>query len=87
MTRTKIWPILAVAFGAAFSLVGGGLIFGYIKEALIARIGDPDQSLLFWYLPILFIGIMTTGAGLAACTWGIIRLRGIGRTKPGKKEK
>ena len=35
----------------------------YIYEAIISRIGEPDQSLIFWYLPILFIGITSLIAG------------------------
>jgi len=87
MTTKKIWPYLALAFGVATSLIGGGFVVTYVRDAIFARAGDPDQSLLFWYLPILFIGIMILGVGLGACTWGVIRLREIGRTAPGKKGK
>ena len=47
-------------------LVLMGLVFigAYVSEALIARIGDPDQSLLFWYLPLLLVGIFTAALGV-----------------------
>jgi len=36
----------------------------YISEGIISRIGDPDQSLIFWYLPLLFAGIIILTAGI-----------------------
>lgn len=46
-------------------LAGLGFIAMYVWEGVIVRLGDPDQSLLFWYLPILFIGIFSVGGGVA----------------------
>lgn len=75
MTTNKLWPVSALAFGALTTVIGGGFIGTYIMDAIVARAGDPDQSRLFWYLPILFMGIIGLGAGLCACVWGVIRLR------------
>lgn len=47
----------------------------YILEAIVARIGQPDQSLLFWYLPILFMGMIGMVLGLSAGARGAQRLR------------
>ena len=75
MNSGRKLPIAALCFGVAATLVGLVLTGGYILEAVIERRGEPDQSLLFWYLPILFIGMVSITAGLAASAWGFIRLR------------
>lgn len=67
------WSIVALVFGAFATAVGLWLIAAYFLEAVIARVGEPDQSLLFWYLPLLFIGIMGLSLGVAAGAWGIWR--------------
>jgi hypothetical protein len=36
----------------------------YIYEGIVSRIGEPDQSLIFWYLPLLFIGIFSLSIGI-----------------------
>ena len=50
--------------GITLALMGLFFIGAYISEAYLARIGEPDQSLLFWYLPLLFIGLFTTALGV-----------------------
>jgi len=47
----------------------------YVLEAIVARIGEPDQSLLFWYLPVLFMGTIGLTIGLSISIWGAIYLR------------
>jgi hypothetical protein len=68
-------PIVALALGSAAILVGVSLVGAYILEAVVERRGEPDQSLLFWYLPLLFAGLVSFIAGVAASVWGLIRLR------------
>lgn len=77
MSTRKIWPVVVLAFGVVVSIVGGVCVYAYVIEAIITRVGEPDQSLIFWYLPIFFIGIMGLMGGLGMCAWGIIRLRKI----------
>ncbi len=62
-------------------MVSAGITFIvlYVLEAVIARRGEPDQSLLFWYLPVLFLGLIGMVIGLGVSVWGIIRLREIRR--------
>ena len=67
--------ITAVIFGIIAFIAGLFLILIYIAKALVDRIGQPDQSLLFWYLPFLFIGIAGIKLGLGFFIWGIISLR------------
>ncbi len=66
---------LAVVFGIISLLIGVLLTITYIMKAVIERLGEPDQSLLFWYLPILFIGIIFLKLGLGFGIWGFISLR------------
>ena len=48
----------------ALILAGLLLIGGYIWAAVIVPWGDPDQSLLFWYLFIFLLGALAVKAGL-----------------------
>lgn len=59
MTKT----IVRFLSGVMLLLMGLIFIWGYTSEAVIARIGEPDQSLLFWYLPLLSVGLFTAGIG------------------------
>lgn len=67
--------IIAIVFGALFVVAGLWLVGAYVFSAIIERIGEPDQSLLFWYLPLVFMGIASLGLGCGAIAFGIIRHR------------
>ncbi len=75
METQKVWAVVALLFGGVAAIVGTGLVAAYFLEAVLARLGEPDQSLLFWYLPILFSGLGGLVIGLSAAAWGIRRLR------------
>ena len=75
MNSKKILSCGALALGSLSFLAGGVFIAMYISEAILTRLGDPDQSLIFWYLPILFIGIAGIILGLGAGILGFIGLR------------
>jgi len=62
---TKSFFTLMIIISVLLVLAGLGFIAMYVWEGVIVRLGDPDQSLLFWYLPILFIGIFSVGGGVA----------------------
>lgn len=74
MNSKKILPCGALAAGGLSILIGIGFAAMYVLEAIITRRGEPDQSLLFWYLPILFIGLIGIIIGLVFGVWGAIRL-------------
>jgi hypothetical protein len=57
------------------TLLGVVFIGMYIWEAVVSRIGDYDQSLIFWYLPILFIGAFTTVGGFLLVLLGLKQVR------------
>jgi hypothetical protein len=66
---------LALLFGIASGLTGLLLIALYVMKAIIERAGDPDQSLLFWYLPMVLLGFAALKLGAAFSIWGIVNLR------------
>jgi len=68
-----------LAVGSLIALIGISLAVMYMLEAILARVGEADQSLLFWYLPVLFMGIIGILIGLGVGIWGAIRLRKIRR--------
>lgn len=75
---TKWLYILALIFGAALMVVGILFAAMYVIEAIVKRIGEPDQSLVFWYIPILLIGVGGFVVGILSFLWGLRNLR---RTK------
>lgn len=77
MDSKKIFPCGALVVGSLIILIGIGFTVAYVLEAIVARLGEPDQSLLFWYLPILFMGLTGIVIGLGIGVWGVIRLRKI----------
>jgi hypothetical protein len=77
----KIWAILVFVIGILISLIGAGSVVGYIVWAVIERWGDPDPSLLFWYLPFLLFGIVGWVIGLSGCVWAYLYLK-----RPGQNE-
>ena len=77
MKSNNVLPCSALVLGILIALAGIVFAFLYVSEAIFARLGESDQSLLFWYLPILFIGIAGTVLGAGIGIWGAIRLRKI----------
>ena len=75
MNSKKLLSCGALVFGILFFILGAVFVVAYISEAVMARLGEPDQSLLFWYLPILFMGIAGIGLGTGAGILGVIGLR------------
>jgi ABC-type Na+ efflux pump permease subunit len=78
---TKWFYILALIFGATLMVVGILFAAMYVIEAIVKRIGESDQSLVFWYIPILLIGVGGFIVGILSFLWGLRNLR---RTKQSK---
>lgn len=66
----KIVPVLAIAAGALLIMIGLGLAFAYVKSAIEVW-NSPDQSVLFWYLPLLFLGLISAAVGIYFLLIGI----------------
>jgi len=75
MPKGKVLTIAALLLGVPTTIAGVVFIGMYITEAVIKRVGEPDQSLIFWYLPILFIGIVLAAAGATISIWAVMRTR------------
>jgi len=76
--QMKKWlAYLYVSLGGLLAALGAVFVVMYVWEAIIARSGDPDQSLIFWYLPILFLGLMSGAGGLKLLRRGIKQLGSI----------
>lgn len=75
MEKRHLLPAGALILGGILAGLGAAFVVMYVLEAVVARRGDPDQSLLFWYLPILFIGLVALAAGAGIGIWGWRRRR------------
>ena len=64
-----------MVLGGIFLLLGVSFIGMYLWEGVISRIGEPDQSLVFWYLPILFLGIIGILVGSFIFRKGLRQIR------------
>jgi hypothetical protein len=73
----KIFPYMAIVFGTLIAITGAVFVVMYVLEAIVARTGEPDQSLLFWYLPFLFAGVIGMAIGIGVSVLGFSRLRTI----------
>ena len=75
MNSKKILSCGALAFSVLVFITGSVFVVMYVSQAVIARLGEPDQSLLFWYLPFLFIGIIGIIMGIGMGALGFLGLR------------
>jgi len=75
----KLLPWVILAFGILLDLGGLGLVGSYLIEGVFKRLGEADQSLLFWYLPLLMIGVSCLLIGGIATFWGIRQVRNSGK--------
>lgn len=76
MRQRHIWSIVAFVSGALCLLLGISLIGMYVFSAIIEPLGQPDQSLLFWLVPFLLIGLAATVCGIVLLLLGVILRRG-----------
>ena len=75
MVLRKILAYICLFIGSLCTFVGLAFAAMYIYGAIIARWGEADQSLLFWHLPILSLGIFSIAVGLFMSFWGINRIK------------
>lgn len=78
----KKWlAYLCVSLGGLLAVLGVMFVAMYIWEAIIERSGEPDQSLIFWYLPVLFLGLISSAGGLMLLLRGFYQIRSM-RNEP-----
>jgi hypothetical protein len=74
LNNQKLIPLLSILSGIALALIGLLGIGSYAYSGITA-LNKPDKSELFWFLPLLFFGIMLIGGGVYFTIIGI-RSRG-----------
>ena len=63
-----IKTVVRMISGIMLVLMGLLFISAYVSEAIIVPVENPDQSLVFWYLPLLIVGLFTAALGMLI-TW------------------
>lgn len=71
----KLLAFCALLSGAALIVAGTVFVVIYFKDAIFMRLGEADQSLIFWYLPFLFVGISGIVCGVVFGQYGLRGLR------------
>ena len=71
----KVLYFLLILLSLLLAFIGLGFIAMYIWEGIILRLGEPDQSLIFWYLPLLFIGLLGFASGIALFIFAYQKLK------------
>lgn len=66
----KAGAVLLMGGGGLLILLGLAAVFTYIWAAIIVPWGEPDQSLLFWYLVFPLLGLMLLKAGILMAVTG-----------------
>jgi hypothetical protein len=75
MNKQTLISIFSILSGIIFALIGILGIGVYLFSG-IAVLDQPDKSVIFWYLPILFIGITLLGIAVYFIIIGFKSLRG-----------
>jgi len=75
LIKQKLISIFSIMAGTA--LISAGLISaGFYVKTVIDSLGQADQSLIYWYLLFLFVGIGLLVVGIFFVIVGIMSLRG-----------
>lgn len=70
----KLLNLLLIINGFILTIAGSGFILMYLWNAFVVRT-SADQSLMFWYLPILIIGLIMLSGGLFLSIRGIKKFK------------
>jgi hypothetical protein len=75
INKQKLIPMLSFLSGIILSLIGL-LGIGFYLYSGITALDQPDKSVLFWFLPFLFFGIILVGGGVYFFIIGIRSCKG-----------
>lgn len=64
MSRSRLMGWLAGIVALVCLVIGGAAVKWYVWDVVIGGAGEADRSMLFWGLPILFIGVWALGGGV-----------------------
>jgi len=73
--KHKLISILSILSGIILALMGA-LGIGVYLFSVIDILDKPDKSIIFWYLPILFLGITLVGLAVYFIIIGFKSLQG-----------
>lgn len=65
MVWKRVGAIAGVAGATTGLIVGVAALKWYIWDVAIQQAGEPDRSMLFWGLPVAFIGVAAMAVGIA----------------------
>ena len=68
--------MIAIVAAAGLVVAGGAAIKWYVWDIAIGQAGEPDRSMLFWGIPVLFIGGGALTAGVMLMRVGLRTIRG-----------
>jgi len=60
----KILGVIIAAGSVMALVVGAAAVKWYVWDIMIGQSGEPDRSMLYWGLPILFLGVAVLGISL-----------------------
>ncbi|MFV2000495.1 MAG: hypothetical protein ACC654_09055 [Acidimicrobiia bacterium] len=60
----KILGVIIAAGSVMALVVGAAAVKWYVWDIMIGQSGEPDRSMLYWGLPILFLGVAVLGVSL-----------------------
>jgi hypothetical protein len=69
MSRRRLLAWLSGAAAAVCLFVGGAALEWYLWDVAIMESGNPDRSMLFWGLLMVFIGIAALAAASDSVCW------------------
>ena len=75
MNKQKLISIFSILSGIILALIGI-LGIGIYLFSVIAVLDQPDKSVIFWYLPILFLSIASLGIAVYFIIIGFKSLKG-----------
>ncbi len=71
--RSSVGTAVLKGVAVIAALVGATLCWLYVDGAIVQRLGEPDQSMVFWALPILLMGLVALA--LAVVLWLVAKHR------------
>lgn len=73
----RFWGWLAALGSAVAAVIGAASLKWYVWDVVVRQAGEPDRSMVFWGLPIAFLGAtaLVVAAVLAWTARSLLRRR------------
>ena len=75
MVSERVAGSLAAAGAVPLLLAGASALKWYVFDIAIRQAREPDRSMLFWGLPIVFVGLALIGVGSLLAAYSYRKLR------------